>query len=288
MSGSTRPAEWHCAGYRFSLNRPLLMGIVNTTPDSFSDGGRYATPAAAIAHARQLVEEGADILDIGGESSRPGADSVPEEEELRRVLPVIDGLAHLGVPLSIDTVKPAVMRAAVAHGVAIINDINALRAPGALQAAASGNSGVVLMHMQGSPATMQLDPQYEDVVSEVTTFLAGRLATARAAGISATRLAVDPGFGFGKLLHHNIALLRELPSLSALGHPVLVGISRKSMLKGMSRQDPDKRVAASVTAALLAVQRGAAIVRIHDVATTRAALDLLAAVSAPDASARTA
>jgi dihydropteroate synthase len=254
------------------------MGIVNVTPDSFSDGGRYSDPARAVAHARQLVEEGADILDIVGESSRPGAQFVSMEEELRRVLPVIEALAGDGIPLSVDTVKPEVMRRAAAAGAAIINDIAALQAPGALEAAAESGAAVCLMHMQGEPRTMQADPRYGDVVAEVHDFLAQRVAAARASGIAAERIIVDPGFGFGKRIEHNLALLRQLERFSDLGACVLAGLSRKSMLGEITGRKVSQREAASVAAALLAARNGARILRVHDVAATRDALAVWAAV----------
>jgi dihydropteroate synthase len=255
------------------------MGIVNVTPDSFSDGGRYIDADRAIGRARQLLAEGADILDIGGESSRPGAQPVAAEDELRRVLPVLEALADSGVPLSIDTVKPVVMTRAIAAGASIVNDIAALQAPGALEAVAASDAGVVLMHMQGTPQTMQTEPHYTDVVDEVANFLAGRMAAAQQAGIALERIAIDPGFGFGKLLVHNLTLLRDLGRLSALACPLLIGLSRKSMFKGMANLPASERKAASIAGALLAVQNGAAIVRVHDVAATREALAVWAAVN---------
>jgi dihydropteroate synthase len=255
------------------------MGIVNVTPDSFSDGGRFALTEAAIAHGMRLVEEGAAILDVGGESTRPGATPVPPEEELRRVLPVIEGLAgRAGVPVSIDTCKPEVMRAAVAAGAGIVNDINALQAPGALEAVAEGNAGVCLMHMQGTPQTMQADPQYEDVVNEVAGFLRARLAAAEAHGIARERIVLDPGFGFGKRSSHNIALLRELETLCALGRPLLVGLSRKSVLGQIIGADVDARLHASLSAAVIAALKGARILRVHDVKATVDALKVVTAV----------
>jgi len=268
----------HCGKFRLSLERPLVMGIVNVTPDSFSDGGRYCDPARAIAHGRQLVEEGADLLDIGGESSRPGAQSVSVEEELRRVLPVIEALAGVGVPLSVDTVKPEVMRRAVAAGASVINDIAALQAPGALEAAAASDAAVCLMHMQGEPRTMQADPTYDEVVAEVRDFLAARVAAAQAAGIAAERIIVDPGFGFGKRLEHNLALLRHLGQFADLGACVLAGLSRKSMLGEITGRKVSQRDTASVAAALLAARNGARILRVHDVAATQDALAVWAAV----------
>ncbi|MBS3916375.1 MAG: dihydropteroate synthase [Sulfuritalea sp.] len=267
-----------CGHFRLSFERPLIMGIVNITPDSFSDGGRHFDAALAVAHGRKLVDEGADMLDIGGESSRPGAQPVSTEEEARRVLPVIEALAGIGVPLSVDTVKPEVMRMAVAAGASVINDIAALQAPGALAAAAESDAAVCLMHMKGEPRTMQADPDYEDVVAEVRDFLAGRVAAARTAGISAERIIVDPGFGFGKRLEHNLALLRRLDSFSNLGACVLAGLSRKSMLGEITGRKVSDRDTASVAAALIAARNGARILRVHDVAATKDALAVLAAV----------
>jgi dihydropteroate synthase len=268
-----------CGGFTLDLSRPLVMGVVNVTPDSFSDGGRYLSAQAAIDHARRLVEEGADLLDIGGESSRPGAEPVPVEEELRRVMPVLEAVVALGVPVSVDTMKPQVMRAAIGVGAAMVNDILALRAPGALEAVAGSDVAVCLMHMQGEPRTMQLNPTYSDVVREVRDFLAERMAAAEAAGIDRSRIVVDPGFGFGKDRSHNLALFRSLPAFAALGVPVLVGLSRKSVLGRLTGRDVDERLAASLAAAVLAVERGAHIVRVHDVAATRDALAVLAAVT---------
>lgn len=265
----------NCGRFRLELARPLIMGVVNVTPDSFSDGGRYASRDAAVAHAERLVAEGADLLDVGGESSRPGAEAVCAADELERVLPVLERVARLGVPVSVDTVKPEVMGAAIAAGAALINDINALRAPGALEAVAGAGVGVCVMHMQGEPRTMQQDPRYEDVVAEVTAYLAQRVAALEAAGIARSRIVADPGFGFGKTLEHNLDLLRHLDRLRALGVPLLAGLSRKSMLGRLTGRDVDQRVHASVAAALCAAWRGAAIVRVHDVAATRDALAVL-------------
>ena len=255
------------------------MGVVNVTPDSFSDGGRFLEAGAAIDHARRLVEEGADIVDVGAESSRPGADVVvTPEEELRRLLPVLKGLRDFPVPVSVDTVKPEVMRAAIAEGASMVNDINALRAPGALEAVASADVGVCLMHMQGEPRTMQREPRYGDVVAEVRVFLAGRVAAAEAHGIARGRIVIDPGFGFGKTIAHNFELLRNLGRLAETGLPVMAGWSRKSTLGAVTGRGPTERLAASVAAALLAVQHGARIVRVHDVAATQDALAVLAAM----------
>jgi dihydropteroate synthase len=269
-----------CGRFCLSLEKPLIMGIVNVTPDSFSDGGRFLDPARALEHARKLVADGADILDVGGESSRPGAAQVTQDEELRRVMPLVEALADLSVPISVDTVKPGVMRRVLAAGAAIVNDISALATPGAMEAIADSDAAVVLMHMQGEPHTMQDAPHYSDVVGEVKAFLLERIAAARSHGIPADRIVIDPGFGFGKLLVHNLTLLRHLAIFGELGCPVLVGMSRKSMLKGFSTRPMGERLAASIAAALMAVERGARIVRVHDVAETRDALALWQAVSA--------
>ena len=271
-----------CAGRVLRLDRALVMGIVNVTPDSFSDGGAHDSADAAVAHGLKLVEEGADLLDIGGESSRPGSAPVPLEEELRRVLPVIEQLAaRTAVPISVDTFKPEVMRAAVAAGAGMINDIHALRQPGALEAAADTGVPVVLMHMQGEPGSMQADPQYDDVVAEVHRFLVQRLFAAEMAGIAKKNLIVDLGFGFGKTLQHNLTLLARSESFLELGVPMLAGLSRKRMLGEITgREVPADRLAASVAAHVVAVQRGARIVRVHDVAATVDALKLWQAVQA--------
>lgn len=264
----------HCGQFHISLSRPLVMGIVNVTPDSFSDGGRHLQHDAALAHAHQLIAEGADILDIGGESTRPGALPVSVQEELDRVIPVIKGLHGVPVPLSIDTCKPEVIRAALAAGVSMVNDINALQQPEALSAVVASDTAVCLMHKQGNPQTMQQRPQYQDVVAEVLQFLHARIAAVAAAGIARERIVIDPGFGFGKTLVHNLALLRALDVFQALGVPLLVGLSRKSMLGAITGQDVEHRVHASVAAALLAVQHGAKIVRVHDVRATVDALKI--------------
>lgn len=268
----------HCGKFQLDLSRPLVMGIVNVTPDSFSDGGHFASTAAAIAHARQLIDDGADILDIGGESTRPGAALVSEQQELDRVLPVIEGLCGISVPISIDTYKPKVMRAALAAGATMVNDINALQTDGALGAVANSDAAVCLMHKQGTPETMQQRPAYQNVVDEVRAFLRERVAAVEAAGIARERIVIDPGFGFGKTLAHNLDLLRELQTFCAAGVPVLAGLSRKSMLGAITGRDVDERLAASVAAALLAVQRGAAIVRVHDVRETVDVLKIWSAV----------
>jgi dihydropteroate synthase len=272
-------AQLQCGRFRLALERPLIMGVVNITPDSFSDGGRFLDPADAIAHAQQLIDEGADLIDLGAESSRPGAAAVVSaDEELRRLLPVLRGLRAAPVPLSVDTIKPEVMRAALAEGASMINDINALRAPGALDAVAAAGAAVCLMHMQGTPGTMQRHPDYGDVVAEVKGFLRERVEAVRAAGIPMERIAIDPGFGFGKTLEHNLELLRHLREFGALGVPVLAGWSRKSSLGTITGKPAGDRFAASIAAAMIAAQNGAAILRVHDVGATRDALAVLAAV----------
>lgn len=263
-----------CGRFRFTLDRPLIMGIVNVTPDSFSDGGHFAVRERAIEHGLRLREEGADILDIGGESTRPGATPVETEEELRRVLPVLAGLRDCGAALSIDTMKTPVMAAALAAGVDMVNDVNALRAPGALDTVAASHCGVCLMHMQGAPQSMQREPQYGDVVSEVLAFLQARTEAAMKAGIARERLIWDPGFGFGKTPSHNIGLFRELRQFTQIA-PTLVGISRKSLFGVLTGRSAPDRLIASVTAAMLAIMKGAAIVRVHDVAATADALKVL-------------
>ena len=264
---------FRCGRFSFPLDRPLVMGIVNVTADSFSDGGRFLEPGPAIEHGLRLKEQGADILDIGGESTRPGAEPVPLQAELDRVLPVLEGLRDCGAAISIDTMKPEVMQAAVAAGADLINDVNAFRAPGAWAAVATGNCGLCIMHMQGEPRTMQTDPRYEDVVAEVAGFLAGRIAEASAHGIAQDRLLIDPGFGFGKTLDHNVALFRALMGFGRLA-PVLVGVSRKSMLGTITGRPVQERMPASIAAALLAAQRGAAVLRVHDVAETTDAIKI--------------
>ncbi|MCW8907203.1 MAG: dihydropteroate synthase [Sedimenticola sp.] len=256
------------------------MGILNVTPDSFSDGGDFISPGAALEHARELVAEGADILDIGGESTRPGAGAVSDQQELDRIIPVIRAIAaELPVPLSVDTSKPVVMREAVAAGAGMINDVLALRAEGALQTASDLGVPVCLMHMQGEPRTMQHNPRYDDVVSEVARFLSRRVDAAVAAGIPRDRLLLDPGFGFGKSLAHNLTLLHRLSRFESLGLPVLVGVSRKSMIGALLGDVPvDQRLHGSVAAAVMAVERGASIIRAHDVRATADALRVAHAV----------
>ncbi|WP_225764066.1 dihydropteroate synthase [Stenotrophomonas sp. Marseille-Q4652] len=271
-----------CAGRILRLDRPRIMGIVNVTPDSFSDGGRHATVEAAVAHALQLVAEGAEVLDIGGESTRPGAEPVPVEEELRRVVPVIERLVReTGVPISVDTFKPDVMRAAVAAGAGMINDIYALRQPGALDAAAELGVPVVLMHMLGEPGTMQQAPQYDDVVAEVHRFLAERIFAAEMAGVAKKNLVIDPGYGFGKTTEHNMTLLARSAHFLELGLPMLAGLSRKRSIGELTGRDvPGLRIHGSVAAHLLAAQNGARLLRVHDVAATADALKVWEAVAA--------
>jgi dihydropteroate synthase len=270
---------WNVRGRRaLTLDRVLVMGIVNVTPDSFADGGRYFNHADALSRARQLIDEGADIIDIGGESTRPGAAEVSADEEVRRVVPLLEALAGTAIPLSVDTSKPEVIRAALAAGAAIINDVRALQQPGAAEAVAEHDCGVVLMHMQGAPATMQQAPYYRDVTKDVVQFLAQRVQYARARGIDIRRIAIDPGFGFGKTDAHNFTLLSELSELGRMQVPIVVGLSRKATLGRASGRAVDDRGSASVAAALLAAERGANIVRVHDVAATRDALSVLKAM----------
>ena len=261
-----------------ALDRPRVMGILNVTPDSFSDGGRFVDRERALAHARRMVADGADIIDIGGESTRPGATAVPVDTELERVVPLVEALAREGILVSVDTQKPDVMRAALAAGAGMVNDVRALQAPGAIEAAATGHAAVCLMHMQGEPRTMQAEPRYADVVTEVRDFLVGRAQACEAAGIARARIVIDPGFGFGKTVAHNLALLRGLRVLVETGYPVLAGLSRKSMLGGLAGRDVNDRAAASVAAALAAVARGAGIVRVHDVRETVDALKVWHAI----------
>ncbi len=257
-----------CGRFTLALDRPLVMGIVNVTPDSFSDGGRFFASEAAIAHARRLIEDGADLIDVGGESTRPGAAPTGLQEELDRVLPVLEALAQGEVPVSIDTQKPEVMSAAILAGASMINDVNALQAEGAIAACAGSDVAVCLMHKQGAPVTMQQDPRYDDVVAEVREFLLARAARCVEAGIAADRIAIDPGFGFGKTAAHNFTLLRELHRFSTTGFALLAGYSRKRSLGEITGRGPDERLAASLAAALIAAQNGAHIVRVHDVRET--------------------
>lgn len=272
-----------CGGRPLDLSHPRVMAILNVTPDSFSDGGAYVSPAAAVERALAMVDEGAAIVDIGGESTRPGAQAVGVQQEIDRVVPVIEALARAApVPISIDTSKPEVMRAAVAAGAGFINDVRALREPGALEAAAGLGVPVCLMHMQGEPRTMQHSPEYRDCVAEVRAFLAERLSACHAAGIEPARLLVDPGFGFGKALRHNLELLRHLADLKDLGAPLLVGMSRKSMIGQMLDRPVGERLYGSITLAALAVWQGAALVRAHDVRATLDAMRVCHAVMQAD------
>jgi dihydropteroate synthase len=270
-----------CGRHTLDLSHPVVMGILNVTPDSFSDGGCFLEPAAAVERALRMVEEGAGIVDVGGESTRPGAAPVPVAEELARVLPVVERLAGtLSVPLSVDTSKPEVMREVTAAGAGMINDVNGLRAAGAVEVLARSRAAVCLMHMQGEPRTMQRAPAYGDVVAEVRAFLAGRAQSCRDAGIGADRIVIDPGFGFGKTLEHNLELLGALDRLVAEGLPVLVGLSRKSMIGQLTGRGPDARLPGSLALAAIAVMQGASIVRAHDVAATVDAVRIAAAVRA--------
>jgi dihydropteroate synthase len=268
-----------CGDRRLDLSRPAVMGVLNVTADSFSDGGLYLDPGAAVDQARRMVAEGAAIIDVGGESTRPGAKPVSVDEELRRVVPVIRALAALPVIVSVDTSRSEVMREALDAGAGLVNDVRALAAPGALQALVGSRAAVCLMHMQGEPGTMQRAPAYGDVVTEVAAFLHARVHACLQAGIAAERIAVDPGFGFGKTLDHNLQLLRALPRLAAGGHPVLVGLSRKSMIGMLTGRPVGERLAGGLALALWAVQGGASIVRTHDVAPTIDAIAVWSAVS---------
>ena len=270
---------WQTTRFRIDLARPKVMGIVNVTPDSFSDGGRHGDASTALAHCEQLLAEGADILDIGGESSRPGAAPVPVEQELARVLPVIQGALQFGVPLSVDTVKPEVMQRVLDLGADIVNDINALRLPGALEAvAAHPKCGVCLMHMHGDPATMQSRPAYDDVVAEVSDFLHERAAALLQRGVKLERIVFDPGIGFGKKLEHNLSLLARLEELGD-DYPLLVGASRKSFISQLSPAPPGERLGGSLAAAARAAAAGVALLRVHDVGPTVQFLKVLRAIS---------
>jgi dihydropteroate synthase len=276
------PVLLRCADRTLDLTTPVVMGVINVTPDSFSDGGRFFAPPAAIEQGVRLAAEGAALIDVGGESSRPGAEPVNAAEELRRVLPVIEQLrVRTDAVISVDTSKPEVMRAVAAAGAGFINDVRALCAPGALEAAAASGCAVCLMHMQGEPRTMQLAPAYRDVVREVREFLTARVAACEAAGLEHARLVLDPGFGFGKNLEHNLTLLRHLEELACEGLPLLVGLSRKSMLGKLTGRAPGERLHGSVALAAIAALRGARIVRAHEVAPTLDALRVAAALRGP-------
>ena len=263
-----------CGRFGYDLaKRPLVMGILNVTPDSFSDGGRYQALEFAVERAEQMIKDGVDIIDIGGESTRPGSPSVPVDEELRRVMPAIYALRELGYPLSIDTCKPEVMREAVIAGADMINDINAFRAPGAIEAVQDSDCALCVMHMQGTPQDMQASPSYDDVVADVIAFLRERVEALLAAGVVRERITIDPGFGFGKSVEHNYALLRSISRMqSELGLPVLAGLSRKSMIGAVTGRSVEQRLAGSLGGALAAVAQGARIIRVHDVAETVDAL----------------
>ena len=263
--------------FLLTLDRPLVTGIVNVTPDSFSDGGKFLARDSAIAHARRLIEDGADLLDIGGESTRPGAATISLQEELDRVMPVLEAVVADGLPVSIDTQKAEVMTAAINAGAAMVNDVNALQATGAMAVCAASKVAVCLMHKRGAPATMQTAPAYEDVVAEVTAFLLTRSKACMEAGIASDRIVLDPGFGFGKTIEHNFRLLRELKVLVALGYPVLAGFSRKASLGIVTGRAADERLAASIVAAVLCAQNGATILRVHDVRETVDAIKVLMA-----------
>lgn len=275
----TQSKQLICGKFTLDLTTPRVMGIVNVTPDSFSDGGKYITIERAVSHALALVDEGADILDIGGESTRPGAKPVSLQEELDRVLPVIEALAKVTrVPLSIDTYKPEVMRAAITAGADIVNDVRALQEEGALEVVANSRVGVCLMHMQGTPQTMQLNPNYVNVVEEVGQFLLERLNAVTAMGVGHERILLDPGFGFGKTTAHNIALIQQFETFNALGQPLLVGLSRKSVLGKIAGGDEQQRLHAGLAASVISTMKGARIVRVHDVRATVDALKIVSAV----------
>ncbi|WP_298292386.1 dihydropteroate synthase [Thiomonas sp.] len=262
------PLVWKTARYELAMDRPLVMGIVNVTPDSFSDGGLHAETAQAIAHAQTLIEQGADVLDVGGESTRPGSPRLTPQQEWARIGPVLREVVRWNVPVSVDTYHPKTMQRAIDLGVDVINDIFALRQPGAVDVVARSAVGVCLMHMQAEPGTMQLAPHYDDVGAEVRTFLRDRAAALRSNGIAASRIALDPGFGFGKSLEHNLQLAHGLGALAAEEYPLLVGVSRKSMIGALTGRDVSQRLAGSLAAALACVAAGAHIVRVHDVAAT--------------------
>ena len=272
---------WRCGEFELKLDAPLVMGIVNVTPDSFSDGGAYEDPTAAVAHGERLLAEGADILDIGGESTRPGSEALATSAEISRVRPVVARLGAEGAPISIDTRHADVASACVEAGAAIINDVSGFRDPAMVEVAASCEAGLVVMHMLGEPGTMQDAPRYADVVREVAGYLLAQAAVLEAAGIARERIAIDPGFGFGKTLEHNVALMRALPELAGLGYPVLVGVSRKRMIGLLTGvEEPAERVAGSVAAAVWAAAHGAAVLRVHDVSPTVQALAVARALDA--------
>lgn len=271
--------QLRCGSRLLSLLEPCVMGVVNVTPDSFSDGGRFSDTAGAVAHALRLMDEGAAIVDIGGESTRPGAPAVSIDEELRRVIPVIEQLrARSTAPISIDSRHAQVMRAALAAGADMVNDVQALQGPEALRVVADSGAGICLMHMQGDPRSMQQAPHYNDVVTEVRDFLAARMAACRAAGIDAERIAIDPGIGFGKTRAHNLKILSKLQAFTALGRPIVIGVSRKSTIGAITGRPVTERLAGSIALATLAAARGAAIIRAHDVAATVDAMKIVSAM----------
>ena len=273
MTATAKPDAFVCGRFNLSLQRPLIMGVINITPDSFSDGGDFLDAARAVAHGQRLVDEGADIVDLGGESSRPGSSPVSLEDERRRVLPVLEKLAQLDVPVSVDTTKPELMREVLAEGASMINDITALHSAGGVEVIADSDAGVCLMHMQGEPRNMQRAPVYTDVVSEVSEFLCERARCLLDKGVSASRIVLDPGFGFGKTDQHNVQLLRALSEIGAGRFALLAGLSRKSQLGRITgRKDAKDRLGSSIAAALAAVRNGASILRVHDVAETKDAL----------------
>jgi len=274
------PASWRCGRFSLSLDRVRIMGVLNVTPDSFSDGGRFVQLDAALLHARQMIDDGADIIDIGGESTRPGATPISSEVEMQRVLPVLRALQGARVPISVDTSQPALMRAALEEGASIINDVRALRVNEAVETVRGTDCGLVLMHMQGEPGTMQRQPVYHDVVGEVGNWLTRRRDELVAAGVVRERIVIDPGFGFGKNHRHNRQLLGSLEQLLRIGQPLLVGVSRKSTLGEITGRSTEQRLSASLAAALIAIEGGARIVRVHDVAATRDAIAVWEAVQA--------
>jgi len=277
---AVKPGRWRCGSFELSLETPCVMGILNVTPDSFSDGGAHDDPAAALAHGLRLIAEGAHILDVGGESTRPGSDAVPEAAELSRVRPIVMRFASDGtVPVSVDTRHASVAEACVAAGASIINDVSGFRDPAMVEVAAGCEAGLVVMHMLGEPKTMQAEPRYEDVVNEVTGYLIAQATVLEAAGVSRDRIALDPGIGFGKTVEHNVALLQGLPQLASFGYPVLVGVSRKRFIGELTGvPEPVDRVPGSVAAACYAAEHGAHILRVHDVAETLQALKVVAAL----------
>ena len=283
-SDLTESPSWRCGDRRFSLDRPLVMGILNVTPDSFSDGGLFVESSDALAHAREMLAAGADIIDVGGESTRPGAEQVPFEEEVRRTFPVVEELAREAVPVSIDTRDAGVAATALSAGACVINDVSGMCGFPMVATAVSSTAGVIVMHMQGEPATMQVEPHYDDVVVDVSEFLLERAQYLESAGVARDRIAIDPGIGFGKTTEHNLELLRRLPEIVALGYPVVVGASRKRFIGEIAGvEEPRRRLAGSIAAALAAVAGGASIVRVHDVAETVQALSLWKAIGSSGA-----